>query len=455
MIKTFISIIALLLLVGCASSVSEPAPANTSAPTNLPTSTPTPTPEPTPTPVPLEGRLFFDMNGSGLKDEASFNYDAERLTDERQPLQADLLAAIEAYVAGHPELIDGDLITLEEPGLSGYTVCAKSNCVTTDAEGKFQLVEPDVDRFLNISIKDPNAGTPALEMRYVNKWKGEVTVPEYTKDVDATTMGQLRAVPGCETDAAAQVCKQDADTLLVREQHLNDTSIFKLGDGATLQPSNPNEIGLMQGFLTLPFVAEQVPKPVIWNYFDIIGERLFNSEVGYFDTQDGIILSYDGKYNIEGNPFRNLQGVSDSHNGLDFVINVGNLIINAGPNSRTELHIEPDGQLLLFLFFNDSSSKFVNEYGHLNTFLVNENQKVYRGQIIALSGNTGTRNTFNDGGVIKRTPQLHFDFEKVLEKGWHFLDPYRCIINFESTPKNFWGSEFSYWIVDNSPPFSH
>jgi len=263
------------------------------------------------------------MNGSGLKDEASFNYDAERLTDERQPLQADLLAAIEAYVAGHPELIDGDLITLEEPGLSGYTVCAKSNCVTTDAEGKFQLVEPNVDRFLNISIKDPNGGTPALEMRYVNKWKGEVTVPEYTKDVDATTMGQLRVVPGCETDAAAQVCKQDADTLLVREQHLNDTSIFKLGDGATLQPSTPNEIGLMQGFRTYTLPPEAIQSLTYITGYD-------------HDPSKGKVLSFSGDNSLCGvspyckslayskTPIIKFGGIFDSHPAYDYFFTFDN-----------------------------------------------------------------------------------------------------------------------------------
>jgi len=456
MIKTFILIIALFLLVGCASSVSEPVPSNTIAPTDLPTSTPTPTPEPTPTPAPLEGRLFFDMNGSGLKDEASFNYDAERLIDERQPLQADLLAAIEAYVAGHPELKDGDLITLEEPGLSGYSVCAKSNCVTTDAEGKFQLVEPNVDRFLNISIKDPNAGTPALEMRYVNKWRGEVTVPEYTKDIEASTMEQLTAVPGCEVDAAALVCIQDADTLLVREQHLNDTSIFKLGDGATIQPSNPNEIGLMQGFLTLPFDNNKISTPYIINYFDIIGKRSFD-EAGittYFNSQDGIMLNYDGKYTrmfsptIYNGTVPN-PGVGDSHTGQDYFITIGSLIISSSPTSSVWYLANQDGELRVDISFinpDNHRNNYSTDYGHLAIQLVKNNQTVYRGQIIGLSGDSGT--------YSGKFPQLHFNLQESFRNGWNYIDMYRYIVSLNPLPTNFWGSDVSYWVSDNNPTYS-
>jgi hypothetical protein len=39
----------------------------------------------------LQVRLFFDMNGSGLKDEATFNYDPVRPADPRQPHQHDLV----------------------------------------------------------------------------------------------------------------------------------------------------------------------------------------------------------------------------------------------------------------------------------------------------------------------------------------------------------------------------
>jgi hypothetical protein len=52
------------------------------------------------------------MNGSGLQDEAVFSYDPTRLTDARQPLQQEVLAAINAYVQAQPELKKGDLVTI-------------------------------------------------------------------------------------------------------------------------------------------------------------------------------------------------------------------------------------------------------------------------------------------------------------------------------------------------------
>ena len=442
MIKTFISIIALVLLVGCASSVSEPAPANTSAPTNLPTSTPTPTPEPTPTPVPLEGRLFFDMNGSGLKDEASFNYDAERLTDERQPLQADLLAAIEAYVAGHPELIDGDLITLEEPGLSGYTVCAKSNCVTTDAEGKFQLVEPDVDRFLNISIKDPNAGTPALEMRYVNKWKGEVTVPEYTKDVDANTMASLDIVPGCEEDAEALVCKLDGDTLQVRDQHLNDTTILPISK--TVQIGENPEIGLMQGFLTLPYSVLDAKNYWLSNYYDL-------------NTTLGAVRNYLGVRTLIYDPSQSkgLNGTSDAHVGIDFEGPIG-LIVTSSMSGFVNGIYNGNSLIVITGQKNTVSSKNTIAPGHLKTSLLEIGDFVYAGQIIGINGMTNTSH-----------PHIHFGFntnQEQLNGVDSGIDPFMDLV--ETNPhfeivnsggkydlsKTLIGSP-GYWTVVNLPIF--
>ncbi|MBU4352901.1 MAG: hypothetical protein KJ939_07535, partial [Nanoarchaeota archaeon] len=318
------------------------APTSTATDSPMPTATYTPSPTATYTPVPpLDGRLFFDMNGSGLQDEAIFNYDPARLADPRQPLQPDLDKSIDAYVSAHPDLKNGDLITIEEPGLSSYTVCVKSDCVQTDAEGNFSLPNPSGTSRVSIKITDPNADNPSLAMRYINDWKGPVVVPAYTKDVDAATMAKLTTIPGCDADLVARVCKLDEDTLQVRDQHLNDTSIIPIGDGMTIVAGKQNEVGLMLGFLTLPFVQEQVPEPFIWNYFDILSVNLWPSNYTVNDVRNGIVLNYNGEYNQPLN-IQQLQrliagdliaGIDDGHPGLDYRVDVGNFIISTLPTS--------------------------------------------------------------------------------------------------------------------------
>jgi hypothetical protein len=94
-------------LSACGPAPVEPTATATQKPSATATVTPVPSATPTPVP-PLEGRLFFDMNGSGLPDEASFTYDPERLTDPRQPLQSDLVKVVEDFVSAHPDLKDGE-----------------------------------------------------------------------------------------------------------------------------------------------------------------------------------------------------------------------------------------------------------------------------------------------------------------------------------------------------------
>ena len=377
--------------------------------------------------------LFFDMNGSGLRDEASFVYDAARLNDERQPLQADLLAAINAYLTEHPDIKDGDLVTLEEPGLSGYTVCAGSNCVTTDEKGRFQLVEPEVSRSVSVTIQDPNAGTPALEMRHINKWKRAVTVAEYTKDVDAATMVQLKVVPDCTTDAAALVCKQDEETLLVREQHLNDTTILELGDGVDLMPGNPNDVGLMQGFLTLPYVENF--DSYILGYFDVDGEIAWDSN----NKQ----MNYRGETNKWSNPFNfpPITGTWDFHGGVDFLLVDGTPVIAACDGVVEK--INNDNGTNIFILHQSDGDSYITMYGHLDSnVLINDGQTVARGEIIALSGHSGEGNVY----AGKQIPHLHFGLiDGNYASADKAFDPFRNISGL-SSPLT---SSHSSWTIDN------
>ncbi len=112
--------------------------------TSITTQTPIPTvtPIPTETPVPLfgiDGTLFFDQNGSGLKDES-------------------------------------------EPVISNFTICIKSieKCINTNDKGNFlfENVAPE-NTSIQLSFSDPNADTPELAFRYINLWKSKLTKPAF------------------------------------------------------------------------------------------------------------------------------------------------------------------------------------------------------------------------------------------------------------------------------------
>jgi len=496
--KLTVLICLLVILLTSCTQGSSVTPESTLTITQTPIATATFTPSPTSTPVPpLEGRLFFDMNGSGLPDEATFNYDEARLNspinqivrayisafpdsyyqperlagledtieeyisaypdalrDETHPV---LLKVIDDYVSAHPGIEDGDLITMDEPGLPGYTVCVQSECAQTDQEGSFSLPNASGASRASIKITDPYADFPAWAMRYINDWKGAVTVPAYTKDIDAATMARLTTIPLCDADLEALVCKLDEDTLQVRDQHLNDTSIIPIAKGTSIKSGQDNNIGLMQGFLTLPFVSEQVPKPFIWGYFDIIGKRILNDNITYNDTQDGIILNYDGKYNLPIDFSRVLNGehfsgVGDSHTGLDILLPMGTYELSALPTSKVLSLAGPPSypEFMTFLWFenpNNPANHYMTVYGHQNNQLVNSDQTVYRGQIIGLSGNSGV-------DPPPCVQQVHFDLEERIPEGWFFIDPFRTIITLNPLPDNYWGSPASWWTSDNNPQFS-
>jgi hypothetical protein len=372
------------------------------------------------------------------------------LKDQLHPV---LLKAIDDYVDANPGTQDGDLITIEEQKLPGYTVCVQNDCVQTDEQGNFSLPNPSGASRASIKITDPYADFPAWAMRYINNWKGSVTVPAYTKDVDAATIATLTIIPGCDADLAALVCKLNDATLQLRDQHLNDTSIIPIGNGISIAAGKQNEVGLMQGFLTLPFVSEQVPKPFINNYFDIIGYRIFGGDFQYYDSLDGISLTYNGAYNHEGILSTTIlsPGIWDNHTGLDYMkMSTGDLVISSAPTSVVfYITTQPQEiEIRVHTWLNDPTSQNMNAsgYGHLDVRLVEIDQVIYRGQIIGLAGSSNMHPPLTT---------LHYDFEKVVPEGWKYLDTYRyTITNIDTSSKIFWGSDVSLWTSDNTPQFS-
>jgi hypothetical protein len=357
----------------------------------------------------LEDRLFFDMNGSGLPDQAMFKYDSKRLADPQEPLQPDLFKVINDYVKVNTNLKDGDLITLDEPGLSGYNICAGSTCVYTDNDGKFNLPNASGLSSVQINITDPNAGTPALAMRYINKWNGPVVIPAY-----------------------------EMNGVKVPEQHLNDVEEMSLQNGYTFVVGKGTNIGLVQGFLTSPFIAKDLSNIYIWGYWDDANN---NITCGSPVKPNGIAISYDGKYTRDGggDPIHPSIGVGDGHTGLDFSVPLGSYITYSGPTGNVWILDNYYGDLRFGILFKVSTENFSTGGGHLAAMLVDSTQKLYRGQIVGISGKS----------VDSPYHQLHFDLSRpVQNQCTQMLDPFRSIIQ-GLLPLDFSGSDVSYWTVDN------
>ena len=409
--KRHITILFLVIFVASCGQTSTPIPIETPKPTTTFTPEPTATPEP----VQLSSLLFLDANGSGLRDNASF-------------ICPETNAAPESLEYYFPKVCTtdniGQLVTVQEPSLQGISVCYKENCAITGTDGTYSFMLSGVTNgeLVNLKLTDPNAETPSLALRYINKWNKSVVIPAYSmNDVN------------------------------IPEQNLNDTKVIPLAQGFSAKVGAENALGLMQGYLTLP-----LPKGssfFIWNYFDILGYRIFDDKNTYSTTQDGAALDYTGILKREGNPFSKKAGVGDSHTGLDFEVAINTPVLHSAPNSNVfYLPVMDDGELHVHVMYDLEGSQFEINNAHLNAQLVKLNSKVYRGQIIALSGNTGNNNRIGQSALVN---QLHWHIgESLGNNAWKYIDPFRAIISFESEPKNYWGSSVSLWTVDNLPVYS-
>ena len=405
----FIFIVVFLLWVSACSPQTIPTPTTNPQLTHTPQLTLTPTQMP-----PFTGKLFFDMNGSGLQDDSSFIYDSERLADSRQPLQPDLDKAIKDYLVSHPDLNEGDLVTIPEPGLSGYQVCIEKECTTTSQDGSFEISNGKGRETAFLKIIDPNKDVPALAMRYINEWKRAIVIVAY-----------------------------EINGVQVPEQQLNDTSIFPLESGIIISLGKGYDVGLMQGFLTSPFMAKDLSNIYIWGYFDDANNYI---TCGKPAKINGVAISYDGKYTKDGggDPIHPSVGVGDAHGGYDFSSPIGTIIINTGSYGEVWL-LPEDNELRLITNFPIGEEHFQNCFGHLLAQLVGL-EPVYRGQIIGVSDHTGD----------SPYHQLHFDLTKSVKVDSkncnQYLDPFRSTIK-EPFPLDFSGSDVSYWTVDNLPQF--
>jgi len=306
------------------------SPTATSTATPSPTTTPTATASPTPTRTPpptytLSGRVFFDYNGSGLQEES-------------------------------------------EPGIEGVPVFVDSVGgalhTTTAADGSYTIadVPPGAHQ---VYVQSPTQD-PATAFRYINKFLGWVDIPAY-----------------------------EMNGVQVPAQHLPDAEIRSINQPLDVKVNGSTrlDVALMQGFLTLP-VAEGYPAFIL-GYFDLDGVSQYEP--------NGRAIAYNGNRFFWGNgdynapvtsrgidpltlDFPGVSGVQDRHSAVDVRVDLLTPLVSpaAGTVSRVFWENRQDIKIVHDEVAGQAYRTFL---GHLDMHVpVSVGQRVYRGQIVALSG---------------------------------------------------------------------
>ena len=387
-------------MAGCATPATAPtatptegavtATATAVLPASVPTAVPTDTPTFTPTasPTPEPTNTSTAVPTYTLSGTVFFDYNGNGLRDEG------------------------------EPPVEGVAIRVAGLRTTSAPDGSYSLAGMPAGS-QQVYVQSPTQ-EPATAFRYINKLLGWVDIAAY-----------------------------EMNGVSVAAQRLPDTEVQPMDQPLVVNSSEglSFDVALMQGLLTLPFIRSQVPDPFIWNYFDVLNNQLVCESI----RRDGVSLSYDGTYNQIGDPFVPVAGAGDAHTGLDYAVPVGKYVLHAAPTSVVFL-IADEVVHTMFPDPDDPGRMVKNTYSHLDRPLVELNQTVHRGQIVALSGDSGEDNTFPGYGT-RKVPQLHFDLSLTTpERCTQYLDPYRTTFA-GPYPGGYSGSEVSYWTVDNSPRF--
>ncbi len=131
------------------------------------------------------------------------------------------------------------------------------------------------------------------------------------------------------------------------------------------------------------------------NYNEIVSKFEFDNEL--YDAIPAIapiVAQYGDRFGLRAHP---ILKITRMHNGLDFIADIGTDVYAPG-NAIVAFAGQKDGfgnTLILNHGFG-----YTTVYGHLNSIVVKEGQKVERGDLIATSGNSGQLST---------GPHLHYE----------------------------------------------
>ena len=200
----------------------------------------------------------------------------------------------------------------------------------------------------------------------------------------------------------------------------SDTSIQVQVSGRTTC-----DIGLTQGFLTLPFDRDMVfTRPSPFGYTSVFD---LDPRVAFARAYDPAIKP---SWEAVTPPW-----VMDNHVGLDFCIAEGTKIRAAMPGVVTYVGEDQYGGRGIWICYGP----WANYYNHNSVILVHKDQAVARGQVIALSGNTGQSGE----------PHLHFSLTTCTTPP-EWLDPYRDLTDPSSKSQWTKDNDLQYPLTDSS-----
>lgn len=171
-------------------------------------------------------------------------------------------------------------------------------------------------------------------------------------------------------------------------------------------------IPLAQGFLTKPFSSQSKYK--IKNYLDLDKTLCPSGTNPHFCM------------NIRD--WNNGKQTYDDHTGIDYNAKQGTAILAAAPGIVSHVGlVESSGNRGNYVEIT-CAFHFITYYHHMDQIIVEEGEKVQRGQTIGTVGSTGASSE----------PHLHFE----IKQDGIFIDPYKDLIS---------KSSINYWTKFNDP----
>jgi murein DD-endopeptidase MepM/ murein hydrolase activator NlpD len=296
-----------------------------------------------------------------------------------------------------------------EPAVPNAKVQIGSQFVTTKPDGSYSLTIIRGTQSIRIAAEG---------FRYINVFRKWIDIPE-----------------------------QNANGVKIPAQHLADAETTSISNAVYLEVTQfdakgvaTKNIGLMQGYLTSPIACGT--HYLLWSYVDL-------------DYRIGSIRNWAGENTPAVDAFIDINspnarpGTSDQHQGVDFNVPIGTPILAMA-----------SGQLVFWRDGNEQRARMLNvshklgsitletSYAHNSLNVASLGQSVYRGQIIALSGNNNgcCKTTSAHVHISQYNPATDYKLPCIPYANGDCVsrntDLWRDVTNKES---------INYWTVDNSP----
>lgn len=228
---------------------------------------------------------------------------------------------------------------------------------------------------------------------------------------------------------------------------------IELGIEVDVKQDSKRDIGLMQGFLTVPLDLNT--DSILFSHTDL-DHRIGHIRNWAGDNTPAVVFNHEDWCAC-------VPGTFDQHQGTDWAVPIGTPILSAAPGIISGVRDDPKNVRLLQVLHDTGTKKFVTEYGHISEVHAKIGEKVRRGEVIALSGaDAGEGRTtnphvhmnlfkaplgINDYGEIFNRIRSQPDLVIYKNGDWVKLviDPYHDLSRVDSE---------NYWTKYNDPQFA-